>query len=129
MLFLFQEIQTSGKSMGSRGSCSLTFPKCILKKRQNQWVSPVAPFLSCNKRRKVFHSSPSNVMVNNVYPSCVYVYVWCVCWGWSEFVQMEEENWISSSRLYYFLLQGQDKVRIINKNYSVKQDFSLWQQR
>ena len=113
--------------MGSRGSCSLTFSKCILKKRQNQRVSPVASFPPCDKSRKVFHSSPSNVMVNKVYPLCVYV--WCVCWGWSGFLQMEEENWTSSSRLYYFLLQGQDKVRIINRNHSVKQDFSLWQQR
>ena len=61
--------------MGSGGSCSLNFPKCVLKKRQNQRVSPV--LLSWNKRRKVFYSSPSNVMVN-VYPPCVCVCVVCV---------------------------------------------------
>lgn len=64
--------------MGSRGSCSLTFSKCILKKRQNQRVSPVASFPPCDKSRKVFHSSPSNVMVNKVYPLCVFMCGVCV---------------------------------------------------
>lgn len=63
--------------MGSRGSCSLAFPKCILRKTEPTCVS-VNSFPPCDKRRKVFHSSPSDVMVNKVYPSCVCVCVVCV---------------------------------------------------
>ena len=45
--------------------------------------------------------------------------VLCVCVGGGVGVyKWEEEDWTSGSRLGYFLLQGQDKARIIYKNHS-----------